>query len=229
MGSPSIKLNSVLVAWGIILILAGTAIALTNNFYRSETVKRIEIDEVSTDWYTTEYFYALRGDRLEVNVNVSGGSAKLRVDEQSGATIFQEVQGVIMLYSIPIASNGAYTVQIWTRAWPWPSTYVSLIGTVEFRRVSSNFYPMGYVAVGTAIAGLLLIVGSVLSYILETSRAKEIQKLRACPYCNRQVAVERSVCPHCGFDVNRSEHCKYCAGFFDRSLPKCPNCGAKKG
>jgi len=222
------KLDFYKLAVGLILIVIGIPIFLLSDLFPLVTINDFLVDEKLTDWYGTQVFYAKAGDRLHIDVTVSGGSAKLRVDKQTGGTVFEEVQGVLLKYEIPIPSDEGYIVYIWTRAYPFPSNYVNLTGTITLKRVSNNFYPIGYIVVGLIGFGTVLVVASLISYIQERKRLEQEKKLRMCPYCHRKVSVEKQVCPFCGFDVVRSVECKYCDAFFDRNLPKCPNCGAKK-
>lgn len=75
-----------------------------------------------------------------------------------------------------------------------------------------------------AMVGALLVAGE--TYV-ELKRKQKIEKLRICPNCSQQVPIEKTVCPHCGFDISKSVRCVYCNTVYDRSLPKCPECGAK--
>jgi RNA polymerase subunit RPABC4/transcription elongation factor Spt4 len=217
---------------GVVLILAGAMIFATNNFFPVKAVKEIDVNVSQTDWYGTEYFQALVGDSIKIHVDVSGGSAKLVVRDQGGQIMYGEVQGVILYYDVPVGSAGVYHVEIWTRAIPFPSTYVNLAGTVILYRVFNNSYPIAYVADGTLLFGILILVGGVLFFAFERQKIgkekEELKNSRICPKCNRRVPVEKPVCPYCGLDITRTIQCEYCHGFYDRALQKCPHCGAKK-
>lgn len=227
-----LKWTLLAIAVGLILVAVGATIIGTADLFPLKTVKEIHVNEASTDWYSTEIFYANAGDKLIINVTASGISAKLRVDTQEGQTIFGEVQGTLLWYEVPITSDNAYSVVIWTRAWPFPSDYVDLNGTINLKRVFTNLYPTGYVGLGAILLGLLITSSSIVIYRYKKSKAEEekqrMEKLRVCPYCGQKVSIEKSICPLCGFDITRSVRCKYCDTFYDRSLQKCPSCGAKQ-
>jgi ribosomal protein L32 len=182
-----------------------------------------------TDWYATDYFQCSVGDRINIHVDVAGGSAKLVVREQGGGTIYGEVHGVFLYFDVPVNSYGIYRVEIWTRAVPFPSTFVDLAGTVSLMRIN---YPMVYVAYGALLSGLVIVIGVVSFYLYRRHKIgqekEELKRLRVCPKCRQRVPIENTVCPHCGLDITRSVQCGYCHAFYDRSLSKCPNCGAKR-
>lgn len=74
------------------------------------------------------------------------------------------------------------------------------------------------------VVGVLLVVGPLFA---ELKRKQKLEKLRICPNCSQRIPIERAICPYCGFDVSKSIRCEYCKTLYDRSLPKCPNCGAR--
>lgn len=217
---------------GAVLIFTGVGIITTNNFFPVRTVNNLNVNATHTDWYATDYFQTNATDHVNVHVDVSGGSAKLVIREQSGQVIFGEVQGVMLYYNVPIDSSGIYRVEIWTRAIPFPSTYVNLTGTVALSRTFNSLYPMAYVASAIIISGLLLWVAGIAFFLNERRQAKreaeKLEKTRICPGCNKRVLIDNPVCPYCGSDITRSIQCQYCHGFYDRTLQKCPHCGAKK-
>ena len=77
------------------------------------------------------------------------------------------------------------------------------------------------ILVSLVVVGILLVA---VPYVLQLAR--KMEKLRTCPNCSQRVPIEKPICPHCGYDINKSIRCKYCHTFYDRSLPKCPHCGA---
>lgn len=91
-----------------------------------------------------------------------------------------------------------------------------------------------YAPYATPLPVLLVLVGIALpsgTYIAELRQKRratqKMEKLRICPNCNQSAPIDKTTCPHCGFDVSKSIRCTYCKTVYDRSLPKCPNCGAK--
>jgi hypothetical protein len=101
-----------------------------------------------------------------------------------------------------------------------------------WRALFNNLYPVGYVAIGTILSGLLIMTGSITLY-LNTRRKMEWEKeelirSRTCPKCGQRVPIENPGCPHCGLDIIRFVQCEYCHAFYDRALPKCPLCGTKR-
>ena len=103
--------------------------------------------------------------------------------------------------------------------WPFGSDrFVNWSVSYEYKPYAPYALPMLILLV---VAGSLLIawqqVGRLWIWIL---------KQRICPNCSKKISLKESVCPHCGFDVNKSIRCKYCKTLYDRSLQKCPNCGA---
>lgn len=217
-----------ILAVGLVIVAIGTVIILTSNLYTEKTVRNIAVNEASTDWYSTGPIVAQSGDRLEINVDSTGGSAKLRVDTQDGESVFPEVQSSHLEYEVLLPSTETYQVIIWTRAWPFPSNYVALQGSVSQKRVVLDLYPTGYVGIGVILVGLFTMLSGVAVYIYEQRKIKEEKNLRICPYCNKKTAIDNPICQFCGFNITRSIRCPYCQAFYDRSLEKCPNCGAKQ-
>jgi RNA polymerase subunit RPABC4/transcription elongation factor Spt4 len=80
--------------------------------------------------------------------------------------------------------------------------------------------------IGLSIIGAVVIIAGL--DIVGMWRAAKIAKTRKCPQCGQTVKLDRTVCPHCGFDITKSVRCKHCNALYERSLDKCPHCGAKK-
>jgi RNA polymerase subunit RPABC4/transcription elongation factor Spt4 len=190
------------------------------------TASTVYVNEIQTDWYSTGFFTALKDDRIEINVDVAGGQfAKLRVDKQEGGYILPEVSGTLLRYSVLVPSDSAYGVFIWTRQEPFTSTYVNLTGTIELKRTYEEIPWIGYSAI---TVGSLIALASASVYFHEIYKQRQIRRMRICPYCAQRVEIEKLICPYCGFDITRSIRCKYCNAYYDRSLEKCPSCGAKQ-
>jgi hypothetical protein len=221
-----LKRLAAILAVGIAILVTGTMVIQNVNLYQSKTIRHIDVSEASTDWYSTGSILGITGDRLEIDVNSVGGSAKLRVDTQNGEIIFPEVQNNHLQYEVVLPSDDTYLVVIWTRAFPFPSNYVSLQGTINQQREVLELYPIGYVEIAVMLSGLFIISSGVLVYIRELRFLKEEKSLRICPFCNRKTAINKPICQYCGYDVTKSVRCKHCYTIYDSSLYKCPNCGA---
>lgn len=100
------------------------------------------------------------------------------------------------------------------RSITWSASY-------EYKPYAPYALPFGALL---AVVGALLVLGE--TYV-GLKRKQKMEKLRICPNCSQQVPIEKPVCQHCGFDISKSIRCNYCNTIYDRSLPKCPNCGAK--
>jgi len=98
------------------------------------------------------------------------------------------------------------------RAIVWSASY-------EYKPYGSFALP---ILVSFVAVGAILVAGT---SILELKHRME--KLRTCPKCSRRIPIEKTICPHCGFDITKSVQCKYCHTFYDSSMLKCPNCGAQ--
>jgi RNA polymerase subunit RPABC4/transcription elongation factor Spt4 len=99
---------------------------------------------------------------------------------------------------------------------------------------SASYEYNPYIPYAVPLLLLLVIIGTAIvagTYYADLRQKmhtqKKMEKLRACPNCNQQVSIEKTICPHCGFDISKSIRCHYCNTIYDRSRPKCPNCGAK--
>lgn len=197
--APMQRRVSLLIIIGLILAIVGATTIKTSDYFPLRTVKEIYVDEKSTDWYSTDYFLAQSGDKIVISVDVSGGSAKVRANKQNGEVVFGEVSGVILRYTIPVPSDDAYIVYIWTRATGFPSTYVNLTGTIALERVFLNFYVVG---IGMIVLGSsFIIVGSVI-YLFDRMKMEEkrngefvLTAVRKCTLKKRSVLTAVSTFP----------------------------------
>ena len=54
--------------------------------------------------------------------------------------------------------------------------------------------------------------------------------LIVCPGCGKEISDKATVCPKCGYVIEKEEQpklivCEECGSEFDESLDSCPNCG----
>jgi hypothetical protein len=108
------------------------------------------------------------------------------------------------------------------------SNPVLLFGSDRSITWSASYEYKPYAPFAIPILVLLVAIGTALvtgTYLIDVRQ--KMKKLRTCPNCNQKVPIEKTICPHCGFDISKSIRCVYCNTIYDRSLPKCPNCGAK--
>jgi ribosomal protein L32 len=103
--------------------------------------------------------------------------------------------------------------------WSGSDRSVNWSASYEYRPYAPYALP---ILLSLVVVGALLVSGR---YLLKLKQ--KMEKLRTCPNCNERIAIENPICPHCGFDINKSIRCRYCNTFYDRSLSKCPNCGAQ--
>jgi predicted RNA-binding Zn-ribbon protein involved in translation (DUF1610 family) len=198
---------------------------VTTKLTSTETVKEIQIDMNRLGVYYTDYFQAKRDDIVIINVSATKYGvvpARLKIRQQeTNAVVFGDVEGSLFQFDVSLPSDGTYRVEIFNMVGP-----ISANGTVTLRRILFNF------GVGIIFVGALVMASGLSIYGYQQMKLKrekrKMEKTRVCPFCNQSVPIEETVCPHCGFDVTRSVRCKYCSGFYDRYLAKCPNCGAKK-
>jgi hypothetical protein len=116
--------------------------------------------------------------------------------------------------------RGSYELRLVNPSWLSEKT-VTITYDVEINPLMHYNYEI--IAV---VSIMFLVTISVLLY--RRAERKKKEKIRICPYCGQKTSIENTMCTFCGFDISRSVKCKYCNTFYDRSLPKCPNCGAKK-
>lgn len=209
---------------GVIIIAVGAGIFAVTNVYPT-VVGQVSVSEDHTDWYSTGTFDAHSGDWFSINVQVTGGTAKLVVKDSNGNNVFGEVQSSSLVYRVDLTSNDVYHVEIWTRAIPFPSNYVDLSGSIDLNRVV--FSAIGYLAIGLIAIGSGTIVGSVLLLRHQKIQARRLkEEFRDCPSCGKRVSITEKVCPYCGHDILAYTKCKHCGATYDRGKTQCPNCGA---
>ncbi|HVP26306.1 MAG TPA: zinc ribbon domain-containing protein [Candidatus Bathyarchaeia archaeon] len=93
---------------------------------------------------------------------------------------------------------------------------------------SASYDYKPYASYALLLFFLLVVLGALLICAAFLNELRQrIERYRICPNCGKKVEIKNTFCPHCGFDVSKSIRCKYCNTIYDRSLPKCPNCGAK--
>lgn len=208
-----------------VAIIVGTGIILAANLYPTIIVQRVDVHETHTDWYSTGTFNAEKGDWFNINVQTTGGDAKLVVKRSDGSNMFGEVQSSSLVYQVDVDTADTYSVQIWTRAWPFPSTYIDLNGTVDLNRVGVS--PLMYLSITLISIGVVGICGSIALNHHKQVQARKLEvDFRDCPSCGRRVKITANVCPYCGHDIIAYVKCKNCGATYDRTKVKCPNCGA---
>jgi RNA polymerase subunit RPABC4/transcription elongation factor Spt4 len=99
--------------------------------------------------------------------------------------------------------------------------FVSWSASYDYRPYEPYTLP---IFASLVIPGILLIVW--VSYT-EYRRRQKLEQQRVCSNCGKAVSIDKMTCPYCGFNVGKSIRCRYCKTIYDRSQPKCPNCGAK--
>jgi hypothetical protein len=93
---------------------------------------------------------------------------------------------------------------------------------------SASYEYKPYASFALPLLVLLVVVGAaIIAGAYFTDLSQKMKKMRTCPNCSQRVPIEQAICPHCGFDISKSIRCNYCNTVYDRSLSKCPNCGAK--
>jgi len=158
-------------------------------------------------------------------ISVSGGilhpGVEVKVTDPLGKTILNLgiVTGDASIEFSGGFIRGAYQLSLVNPSWISEKT-VTLAYDIETNPLMHYNYEIILITVL-----VVLVVTSLLLY--KRAKRKKLENLRVCPYCGQRVPIEKTTCPYCGFDIIRSIRCKYCNSFYDRSLPECPNCGAK--
>jgi predicted RNA-binding Zn-ribbon protein involved in translation (DUF1610 family) len=193
--------------------------ALVFAFSQTETIS------VPAGTTRTLTFQLSWGDIVKGTISVSGG-----ILHQGVNIIVVGPQGESVLNMGTVTDNapfeftggfirGGYELRIENPSWLTSKTV-----TVNYD-IETNFWThYNYEIIEVAIA-IVVIVVSILLYKWVRRRSRE--RYRVCPSCGKRVAIQKSVCPHCGFDIAKSVRCQYCSASYDRFLEKCPNCGAK--
>ena len=178
----------------VMLIVVGIGIVATMNMYPTVTIRHVSVQETHIDWYNSGTFSVRPGDWFSINVQTSGGNGKFVVRRTNGSDIFSEVQGSSLIYTVNVNEVNTCFVQIWIRAWPWPSNYIDLSGTIDLNRVI--FSPFGYLAIGFVAAGSSALVGSILLRRHQRIEATKLEvEFRDCPSCGKRVGIAEAVCP----------------------------------
>lgn len=216
--------------FGIILIgLGSSALAILTFFPQIETVTQNSFDLTTKQSYFSESFRAEKGDWLDLDITAAGHSA-VHVRGQVVGEIFK-VEGTTYKYKVSIPQDDVYQVQVengmghyeWLIIWTPDENHFT--GNYHLRRTAWYVLPSYVTAFGLIITGSLMITASVIGYREDKRKA---ETSRVCPQCSQTVAIDKTTCPYCGFDITKSVRCKHCGALYDSSLYKCPNCGAKR-
>jgi len=165
------------------------------------------------------------GDTVKGAISVSGGilhpGVEVRVTDPSGNTIL-DLGTVTDQTSFEFSGGfirGAHKLSFINPSWVSQKT-VTLTYEIETNPLMRYNYEI------ILVAGLVVGVATFL-LLYKRAKRKRLENLRVCPNCSQKVPIQKTTCPYCGFDITRSIRCGYCNAFYDRSLPKCPNCGAE--
>jgi len=189
-------------------------------------VSRTETISVPAGTTRTITFQLSWGDTVKGVISVSGGilhpGVDISVTDPLGNTILNmgRVTGTTQIEFSGGFIRGSYELRIVNPSWLSEKT-VTITYDLEINPLMHYNYEI--IAV---VSIMFLVTVSVLLY--KRAERKKKEKIRICPYCGQKTSIENTMCTFCGFDISRSVKCKYCNTFYDHSLPKCPNCGAKK-
>lgn len=215
---------------GIILIVLGFAVFVTLEFVpKLEAVNQQTFDLTTKPSYFSEPFHGERGDSLDLDITTSGQS-EVVIRGQVVGEVFR-VGGTRYQYSYPISKGDVYQMEIRNMVGHWEDIFTWVLddnhfsGSLYFRRTAFYVLPLTVLGFALIIIGGVAIPLGVYGILVEKRKAR---MSRVCPQCRQTVSIERTVCPHCGFDITKSVRCKFCDALYDSSLIRCPNCGAKK-
>jgi len=215
---------------GIVLIALGlSVIVFLTSLSHIETVNQNTFDLSTKQSYYSDRFRAESGYWLDLDIATNGASA-VHVSGQVVGEIFK-VEGTAYKYSVRIPQGDVYQVQVENKMghYEW-----LIIWTPDENHFSGNFYlkrnawyvlPSYITAFALVGVGSLVLAFSVMGYQKDKRKAELSRK---CPQCGQTVAIDKTLCPYCGFDVTKSVRCKHCDALYDSSLYKCPHCGAKR-
>jgi len=216
--------------FGIVLIVLGLSlVGLLLCFSPIEMVTQNSFDLTTKQSYFSDRFRAERGYWLDLDVTSDGASA-VHVSGQVVGEIFK-VEGTAYEYSVWIPQGDVYQVQVENKMGHYELLF---FWTPDENHFSGNYYlkrDAWYVLPSYITTFALVGVGSLMLTISVLGYRKEKQKAemsRKCPQCGQTVAIDKKVCPYCGFDVTKSVRCKHCNALYDSSLYKCPHCGARR-
>ena len=217
----------------VLLILGSCVFALLPYSPPIETKNHQSVDLTSKNiYYNFDKIRAEKGYWLDLDIT-SDGASLVRVTGQIAGEIFK-VEGTAYKYEITIPQGDVYQVQIENRKghydwFSWTPDDNHIAGNLYLRgvgTVATYVAPLNIVAIVLSVIGILLVAVSIMLFMQQRRKA---ERSRVCPQCSQTVAKDKAVCPHCGFDVTKSVRCKHCDAVYDRTLYKCPNCGARKG
>jgi predicted RNA-binding Zn-ribbon protein involved in translation (DUF1610 family) len=147
---------------------------------------------------------------VDIKVTDPLGNTILNLGTVTGNTAFEFSGGFI---------RGNYELSIFNPSWISSKTV-----TITYDVETGSLIRYNYEIIGIISVAIIIPVSALL---YRRAKRKRMEKLRTCPQCGQKVPIEKTACPHCGFDISRSIRCKYCNTLYDRSLEKCPSCGAK--
>lgn len=210
-------------------MLGLSVVGLLTYFPQVETITQNSFDLTTKQSYFSDRFRAESGYWLDLDIT-SNGASVVHVSGQVAGEIFK-VEGTAYKYSVKIPQGDVYQVQVenkmghyeWLIIWTPDENHFG--GNFYLRRSASYVLPLYITAFALVGVGSLLLTFSVIGYQKDKRKAEMSRK---CPQCGQTVAIDKTLCPYCAFDVTKSVRCKHCNALYESSLYKCPNCGAKR-